>query len=118
MVGMESRTKIVATLGPASESAEMLDRLIVAGVDVMRLNLSHGAVEDHIARLHAIRAASERAGVVIGVLADLPGPKVRAGQLPPAGVALVVGAELLPTSPLLAATMPPIDFHGPMSNSD
>ena len=94
MVGMESRTKIVATLGPASESAEMIDRLIVAGVDVMRLNLSHGAVEDHIARLHAIRAASERAGVVVGVLADLPGPKVRAGQLPPAGVALVVGAEL------------------------
>ena len=94
MVGMESRTKIVATLGPASESAEMLDRLIVAGVDVMRLNLSHGAVEDHIARLHAIRAASERAGVVVGVLADLPGPKVRAGQLPPAGVTLMVGAEL------------------------
>ena len=91
---MESRTKIVATLGPASEDAEVLDRLLVAGVDVVRLNLSHGTVEDHVLRLHAVRAAAERTGRIVGVLADLPGPKVRAGQLPPEGVQLVAGHTL------------------------
>ncbi|MFM2070975.1 MAG: pyruvate kinase [Actinomycetota bacterium] len=95
MVTMESRTKIVATLGPASESPEMLDRLILAGVDVVRLNLSHGTVEDHVERLHAVRAAAERTGAVVGILADLPGPKVRAGQLPAEGVQLVAGHELV-----------------------
>lgn len=91
---MESRTKIVATLGPASESPEMLDRLLLAGVDVVRLNLSHGTVEDHVLRLHAVRAAADRVGKVVAVLADLPGPKVRAGQLPPEGVQLVGGQTL------------------------
>lgn len=94
MGSMESKTKIVATLGPASESPEMLDRLILAGVDVVRLNLSHGAVDDHVARLHAVREAAQRTGRVVAVLADLPGPKVRAGQLPPDGVLLVEGAVL------------------------
>jgi pyruvate kinase len=94
---VKPRTKIVATLGPASESPEMLDRLIAAGVDVVRLNLSHGAVEDHVTRLHSVRAAATRANAVVAVLADLPGPKVRAGQLPPDGVVLVQDAELLLT---------------------
>ena len=94
MVRMESRTKIVATLGPASESPEMLERLIVAGVDVVRLNLSHGLIADHVARLHAVRAAAARVGAVVGVLADLPGPKVRAGQLPPEGVQFTTGAAV------------------------
>jgi len=91
---MESRTKIVATLGPASADADVLDRMILAGVDVVRLNLSHGAVEDHIVRLHAVREAAERTGVIVAVLADLPGPKVRAGQLPPDGVLLPEGGRL------------------------
>ncbi|MFN8023321.1 MAG: pyruvate kinase [Acidimicrobiales bacterium] len=91
---MESRTKIVATLGPASEQPEVLDRLLAAGVDVVRLNLSHGKVAEHVERLHAVRAAAARVGRVVGVLADLPGPKVRAGQLPPEGVQLVAGHTL------------------------
>ena len=95
MGAMESRTKIVATIGPASESPEMLDKLIRAGVDVVRLNLSHGRIEDHIERLHQVRAAADRIGAVVGVLADLPGPKVRAGQLPPEGVQLVAGRPLV-----------------------
>jgi pyruvate kinase len=95
MVPMESRTKIVATLGPASESAEVLDRLLVAGVDVVRLNLSHGSVDEHVRRLHDVRAAAARVGAVVAVLADLPGPKIRAGQLPPEGVQLVQGAEVV-----------------------
>lgn len=94
MVPMESRTKIVATLGPASEAPEVLDAMIRAGVDVVRLNLSHGTIEEHVARLHAVRAASERTGAVVAVLADLPGPKVRCGQLPQGGVALVPGSDL------------------------
>ena len=94
----ESRTKIVATVGPASSSPAMLDRLLLAGVDVFRLNLSHGRIEDHIIVLHEIRAAVARTGCVAGVLADLPGPKVRAGQLPPGGVELTVGSivDLVP----------------------
>lgn len=94
MVAMESRTKIVATLGPASSSPEVLDALLLAGVDVVRLNLSHGSVDEHVARLHDVRAAAARTGTVVGVLADLPGPKVRAGQLPAEGVRLVAGAML------------------------
>ena len=92
---MESRTKIVATLGPASEGPEVLDALLRAGVDVVRLNLSHGTVESHVERLRAVRASAARVGQVVGVLADLPGPKVRAGQLPPEGVQLVAGRELV-----------------------
>ncbi len=92
---MDSRTKIVATLGPASEPPEILDALLLAGVDVVRLNLSHGVIEDHIVRLHAVREAAQRTGCVVAVLADLPGPKVRAGQLPDGGVDLEVGSAVL-----------------------
>jgi pyruvate kinase len=91
---VQPRTKIVATLGPASGSDEMLDRLIAASVDVFRLNLSHGSLDEHIARLHAIRAAAARAGAIVAALADLPGPKVRAGQLPAEGVVLAQDAQL------------------------
>src|SRR5688572_28254907 len=94
MGAMESRTKIVATLGPANADPEVLDRMILAGVDVVRLNLSHGEVEEHIERLHAVRAAAKRTGVIVAVLADLPGPKVRAGQLPADGVLLPEGGSL------------------------
>ena len=55
MVPMESRTKIVATLGPASEAPEVLDRLLLAGVDMVRLNLSHGTVDEHVRRLREVR---------------------------------------------------------------
>ncbi len=93
-VATETRTKIVATIGPASESAEMLDELLRAGVDVVRLNLSHGTLESHLERLQAVRAAASRVGQVVAVLADLPGPKVRAGQFPQGGCDLVGGATL------------------------
>ncbi|MEI8240403.1 MAG: pyruvate kinase [Actinomycetota bacterium] len=91
---MDPRTKIVATLGPASDAPPVLDELLRAGVDVVRLNLSHGTLESHIERLHAVRAAAERVGRVVAVLADLPGPKVRAGQYPEGGVELSAGASL------------------------
>jgi pyruvate kinase len=73
------KTKIVATLGPASDSPRELDRLIAAGMDVARLNLSHATPQHHLAVLAEVRKASARAARAIGVLVDLPGPKVRTG---------------------------------------
>jgi pyruvate kinase len=75
------RTKIVATLGPASKEPELLFRLIRAGVDVFRLNYSHGTHESHAELLRAVREASSRAGKEVGVLQDLAGPKIRTGEV-------------------------------------
>ncbi|MEY2582960.1 MAG: pyruvate kinase [Ilumatobacteraceae bacterium] len=91
---MNARTKIVATLGPASESPEVLDAMLVAGVDVVRINLSHGLLADHIIRLHSIREAATRTGSVVAVLADLPGPKVRAAPFAGAGLELLAGSMI------------------------
>jgi pyruvate kinase len=71
------RTKIVATLGPATDAPGMLARLIAEGVDVVRLNLSHGQPQDHRARATAVRDAAQAAGREVGILADLQGPKIR-----------------------------------------
>jgi len=73
------RTKIIATLGPASSSPEVMTRLFHAGADVFRLNFSHGTHEDHATRIAAIRAIEERTGRPIGILADVQGPKLRVG---------------------------------------
>ncbi|MFZ9628720.1 MAG: pyruvate kinase [Ilumatobacteraceae bacterium] len=91
---MDTRTKIVATLGPASEPPAVLEAMLLAGVDVVRLNLSHGDLDAHLVRLAAVRETADRLGLVVAVLADLPGPKVRAGQFPDGGVLLVEGALL------------------------
>jgi pyruvate kinase len=74
---MQRRTKIIATLGPATETPEALERLIVAGVDVVRLNFSHGSAEDHIARAKLVRDLAAKHGRFVAVLADLQGPKIR-----------------------------------------
>ena len=71
------RTKIVATLGPAVDEPGVLERMIVAGVDVVRLNLSHGTHDEHRRRVTAVRAAAARQGRDVGVLIDLQGPKIR-----------------------------------------
>ena len=73
------RTKIIATLGPASSTPEVLARLFHAGADVFRLNFSHGTHEDHAARIAMIRALEEKVGRPIGILADVQGPKLRVG---------------------------------------
>ena len=77
---MPRHTKIVATLGPASSSPDILERLVHAGIDVVRMNFSHGTPEDHIARAEGIRDASALAGRPVGILADLQGPKIRIGK--------------------------------------
>jgi len=91
---MGRSTKIVATLGPASETPECVDELLAAGVDVFRLNLSHGELEEHLGRLALVRERSAAAGRPVAVLADLPGPKVRAGEFPDGGAFLAEDATL------------------------
>jgi pyruvate kinase len=77
---MPRATKIVATLGPASSSPEVLERMIVAGVDVVRMNFSHGTAQDHIDRATLVRSIAQRVGREIAIMADLQGPKIRVGK--------------------------------------
>ena len=77
---MLRQTKIVATLGPASSTPEVLDKLMAAGVDVVRLNFSHGSAQDHIDRATMVREAAQRAGKAVAIMADLQGPKIRVGK--------------------------------------
>ena len=94
------RAKIIATLGPASADPEVLEKLLGLGVDVARLNFSHGRHEEHAAVLDRIRAASRHLGRAVAVLQDLQGPKIRTGPLKAggAGVLLETGAEIVITT--------------------
>jgi pyruvate kinase len=74
---MLRRTKIVTTLGPASSDQRILEQMIRAGVDVVRMNFSHGTAQDHMGRVEKVRAAARMAGRTVGILADLQGPKIR-----------------------------------------
>lgn len=85
------RTKIVATIGPASSSEEMIARMIAAGVDVVRLNFSHGTAEEHLQRAQLVRTIAGRIGRPVGVLCDLQGPKIRIGKFEQGGVTLQAG---------------------------
>src|ERR1700676_4281952 len=73
--------KIVCTIGPASDSEEMITRLMDAGMDVVRLNFSHGTHEEHARTIARVRAASAKLARPIAILADLQGPKIRTGSL-------------------------------------
>ncbi len=77
---MNRRAKIVCTLGPATSSAEALAHLVEAGMDVARMNFSHGDYADHEAIYHRVRAAADQSGRAVGILADLQGPKIRLGR--------------------------------------
>ncbi len=85
------KTKIVATLGPATSSQEMLEKLIVAGVDVVRMNFSHGTAQDHIDRALLIRSISHAHRRSIGILCDLQGPKIRIGKFESGKITLKPG---------------------------
>ena len=88
------RTKIVSTLGPASRSEESIRGLVEAGVDVFRLNMAHGSIEEHAESLARIRRVSEALSRPLGVLADLAGPKIRLGELPGGAIDLVEGERV------------------------
>ena len=92
---MTRATKIVATLGPASNTPEVLEKMIRAGVDVVRLNFSHGKAQDHIDRANMVRAAAEKVGKSVAIMADLQGPKIRVGKFEGGKVELVPGAHFV-----------------------
>ena len=92
------KTKIVATIGPASESPEMLERLIRAGLNVARLNFSHGDFTGHADHIARIRAAEKATGQRVVIMADLPGPKMRVGKIEPEPIQLRPGDSFTLTS--------------------
>jgi len=88
------RTKIIATLGPASQDQAVLVAMIRAGLNVVRLNLAHGSHEEHLLRLQMARRAAEEVGVRLGCIADIAGPEIRTMGLPAEGVDLAAGQEV------------------------
>jgi pyruvate kinase len=95
---MSRRAKIVCTLGPASSSQEQVAGLVAVGLDVARLNMSHGTRDDHLRAYRAVRAASDEAGRSVGVLVDLQGPKIRLGSFAAGPVMLRAGQEFTITA--------------------
>ena len=89
------RTKIVATLGPASSSVEVIEGLILAGVDVFRLNFSHGTHDEQRHRAEMVRSCSEKTGRIVGILADLQGPKIRTEKFKDGRVQLIRGEHFI-----------------------
>ncbi|MEY2688473.1 MAG: hypothetical protein RL375_2671 [Pseudomonadota bacterium] len=105
---MRRQTKIVATLGPASSDPEVLERMIRAGVDVMRLNFSHGKAQDHIDRAALVRSVALKVGKPVAIMADLQGPKIRVGKFADGKVQLENGQPFV----LDAARTTPGDIGG------
>jgi pyruvate kinase len=97
-MSFSKRTKIVCTIGPACNTDEKLLQLVEAGMNVCRLNFSHGTHEDHAAVIQRIAALREKTGEPLTVFQDLQGPKIRVGTLPPEGVELVAGEEVVFTA--------------------
>ncbi|MBM3341630.1 MAG: pyruvate kinase [Betaproteobacteria bacterium] len=92
---MTRRTKIVATLGPASSDKKTLERMIAAGLDVVRMNFSHGTADEHRKRVALVRALARKAGRAVGVLVDLQGPKIRIGRFKDNKINLEAGAKFV-----------------------
>jgi pyruvate kinase len=92
---MPRATKIVATLGPASSSPDVLERMIRAGVDVVRMNFSHGKAQDHIDRATMVREIAKRCGKEVAIMADLQGPKIRVGKFEGDKTTLTVGQSFV-----------------------
>ena len=101
-------TKIVATLGPASSDPQLLEDMIRAGVNVVRLNFSHGKAQDHIDRARMVREVSQRAGREVAIMADLQGPKIRVGKFADGKVMLEPGKKFV----LDASRAQPGDLDG------
>jgi pyruvate kinase len=110
---MPRRTKIIATIGPASDSEPMLKGMIAAGMDVARIGLAHDTLDEALARYHRIRRAAADFGRVVGVLVDLPGPKVRAGTVPDEGLVLTEGQRfrLVPGAEASTAEVIQVDYE-------
>src|SRR6516165_10334746 len=94
----KNKTKIVATIGPASDTPEMLERLIRAGLNVARLNFSHGDFTTHAALIKRIRSVAAAVGRRVAIMADLPGPKMRIGKIEPEPIQLHSGENFTLTT--------------------
>jgi pyruvate kinase len=108
MKPLSHRTKIVATIGPASDSPDMMRKMLLAGMNVARLNFSHGNYGDHAERIKRLRSASEELDLPLMLLQDLQGPKIRVGDLPAEGMMLNEGESL---------TLVPISDHRGQPNT-
>ena len=95
---MTKKTKIVATIGPVTENKVSMEKLVKAGMNVVRLNFSHGDYNEHLNRVKLARAASEKFGKPIAVLQDLAGPKIRIGDFESGSVVLKQGAPFILTT--------------------
>jgi pyruvate kinase len=93
--GAARSTKIVATLGPASSTPEILEKMFIAGVDVVRLNFSHGKTQDHLERAEMVRVACRKVGRAVGIMVDLQGPKIRVGKFVDGRITLRAGDPLI-----------------------
>jgi pyruvate kinase len=100
----DNKTKIVATIGPASETPEMLERLIHAGLNVARLNFSHGDLRGQAQRIRRIRSAAKAVGRRVAIMADLPGPKMRIGKIDPEPIQLHPGENFVLTTKEIIGT--------------
>ena len=107
-------TKIVATIGPASRSPEMLEKMIAAGMDLARLNFAHGSTEEHAETVEMIRAASGRVGREVGILQDVPGPKLRIGPVENGVCELPVGGRVVLTPEMVLGNpgQLPVEWRG------
>lgn len=104
MIKTQSKTKVIATLGPATSTKEVLTELIKAGVDVCRVNFSHGSYEDHAKVINIVREINDELGLSTAILADLQGPKLRIGEVENNGVMLETGQDLTFTTKKMIGT--------------
>ena len=105
---MQKSTKIVATLGPASNDRDVLTRMIAGGVDVVRMNFSHGTKEEHLARAELVRDVARSLERTVGIMCDLQGPKIRVGKFETGRITLNKGDTFT-----LDADCPMGDQHQP-----
>lgn len=95
---MLKKTKIVCTLGPSSNSQEIVEQMIQAGMNVARFNFSHGSHEEHKARMDMVRAASKKVGIPVALLLDTKGPEIRLGKFKNGSIQMEEGKEFTLTA--------------------
>jgi pyruvate kinase len=117
-VHWNQRTKIVCTLGPGVNSPGMIERLIRAGMNVARINLSHGTLDEHARYISMVRNISEQLGNSVAILADLPGPKYRTGEMKKNSAVLTNGSEVILTNKLILGDESTIPINFPTLAKD
>ncbi len=118
MTQITRKTKIVATIGPGSESKENFAKLLAAGVDIARTNMSHDDQTIHQARIENIRAVSQETGTPVDILLDLSGPKIRIGDFEDVSVELIPGAEFILSGTKTAGNVRKVYFNYPNIEQD